>query len=195
MNWLDPLGAGLSLICTYYFTNAKRMAWLIGMAAIILNSILYWQKGIYGHLLLESIYFITMIYGFMKWSNKKPEHSTAIRLLTLKEAAMLTIVAIVGVAVFAQILMHYTNSDIPYWDALTTTLSLIAQWMLCLKIIHCWIVWFIVDALVAALQLYKGIPFHSAIHFLYLGMAVMGYYRWHKLYKQKIYQLIPANSY
>ncbi len=183
MNWLDPIGAGLSLICTYYFTCANRFAWLLGMAAIIVNVSLYWQKGIYGNFFLEGIYFASMVFGWIKWrSGCKAERM--IRYLTLRQGLQIFLIAITSILIFSYVLSTWTDSDIPYWDATTTVLGLIAEWLLCLKIIHCWILWFIVDFLVAVLQWYKGIPFHSAIHWVYLIMAIMGYYRWHKLYHQ-----------
>lgn len=183
MNWLDFVGASLSLISTYYFTQAKRLAWLVGLFAVTLNFMLYWQKGIYGHLLLEGIYFFSMVYGFYQWSmNVSNKPTRLIRYLSPKQIIYYILIAVFGIVCMAQTLSAFTDSTIPYWDATTTVLSLIAQWLLCMKIIHCWILWFIVDALVALLQLYKGIPFHSAVHWVYLIMAVMGYYRWRKLY-------------
>src|SRR5262249_54177869 len=104
------------------------------------------------------------------------------------------LIALLGILLMAQGLKWTTDSTIPYWDASTTILSLIAQWLLCIKIIHCWILWFIVDALIAILQFYKGLPFHSALHWLYLFMAVVGYYRWRILYKQQKFTLTLGYS-
>lgn len=186
MNWLDFIGASLSLISTYYFTQARRLAWLVGLFAIVLNSILYWQKGVYGHLILESIYFISMIYGWYQWSNGiSNTPSRLIRYLSIQQVGYYVLFALVSILLVAKGLSVFTDSTIPYWDASTTVLSLLAQWLLCRKIIHCWILWFVVDALVALLQFYKGMPFHSAVHWLYLFMAVVGYYRWRQLYAQQ----------
>lgn len=195
MNWLDPVGAGFSLICTYYFTAAKRLAWLLGMIAITLNVVLYWQKGIYGSLLLEVIYFISMIYGWYQWSCGSSRQERPIRYLGLKEALSLIPLALLGCALFSFALKTLTDSDIPYMDGIATALSLLAQWLLCLKIIHCWILWFIVDALMACMQLYKGLIFHSAIYWLYLILAVVGYFRWRNIYAKeneanRIYRLV-----
>lgn len=184
IHWLDPIGACLALLCTYQFAQAKRFAWILGLITIAINSVLYWQKGIYGHLLLEAIYCASMIYGWFHWSiPKENQKSRPIRYLILSEVLFYTALAIIGIGLLAQGLILYTDSDVPYWDATTTCLSLIAQWLLCRKVIHCWILWFVVDVMMACLQFYKGIPFHSAVHWLYLGMAVLGYYRWLSLYK------------
>lgn len=184
INWLDPVGAGLSLICTYYFAQAHRSAWLIGVAAILVNTFLYWLKGLYGSVFLEIIYFASMIYGFIHWGPTKIQSVRPIRYLNLKEIARFSLLTCGLISLAAFILRTMTDSDVPYWDAATTGLSLMAQWLLCRKIMQCWIIWFIVDAMLIGLQCYKGIPFHAAIHGLYLFLAVLGYYRWHKLYIQ-----------
>lgn len=183
MNWLDPIGASLSLICTYYFAQAKRLAWLLGMIAIAVNTILYWQKGIYGYLLLEAVYFGSMIYGWYNWSRKDATGvERPIRSLTLKESLVLGLIVLFSTVILARLLV-LAHSDIPYWDASTTVLSLLAQWLLCTKVIQCWFIWFVVDASTGALQFYKGIPFHSAIHWMYLILAVVGFFRWRKMYQ------------
>mgnify|MGYP000713545896 CR=1 FL=1 len=69
----------------------------------------------------------------------------------------------------------------PYLDATTTVLSLIAQWMVCKKIIENWILWFVVDAIYVFLYFYKDIPAHGVLLIIYLGLAVAGFIRWRKL--------------
>lgn len=185
MNWLDFTGACLSLTCTYYFTTVKRAAWAIGAIAIILNSILYYQKGIYGSLFLEGVYFISMIWGWYEWGQKRHAKIRPVVFLKSKYLIGLSLIACVGIAFVSLLLKELTDSNVPYLDATITVLSLIAQGLLCLKVIHCWILWFIVDALVVGLHFYKGIPFHSALHCLYLIFAVVGFYRWHEIYKKQ----------
>lgn len=182
MPWLDFIGACLSLTSTYYFTQAKRLAWLIGLISVVFSTILYWQKGIYGHLILETTYFFSMLYGWFKWSSHSKSSSSLIRNIKIKELIFYSVIAFIAILLLSQCLIFYTDSNIPYWDAISTVLSLLAQWLLCIKILQCWIIWFIVDAMIAILQFYKGIPFHSALHWIYLGMAVWGYWRWRQLY-------------
>lgn len=188
MNWLDFIGASLSLICTYYSTQAHRLTWVFGIIATITNGLLYWQKGIYGASMVEGIYFFTMIYGWYQWSyHHTPQKShRAITQLSLQQGVFYALIALLGIVTTAHVLTHWTDSDIPYWDATTTILSLMAQWFLCLKIMHCWALWFAVNMLCALLQWYKGIPFHSMMYWIYVIMAVVGHYRWQSLYRRQI---------
>ena len=121
-----------------------------------------------------------MFYGWIQWGSRSRRSALAIRSLSRGEGMFYGFISVIGILLLAKILT-FTHSDIPYWDATTTILSLLAQWLLCLKIIHCWYLWFFVDAMVAGLQWYKGIPFHSAIHASYILLAILGYWRWRGL--------------
>ena len=83
-------------------------------------------------------------------------------------------------------LTHFTNSTVPFWDALTTALSVVAMWMLSRKLIEQWLVWGVVDLITVGLYLYKEIPLTAALYGLYTVLAVAGYLRWRKEAKQAI---------
>lgn len=179
---LDPIGAAIALLATYQFTKASFFAWPISLIAITINSYLYWQKGIYGHVGLECIYLMSTLYGWYLWIQRGPQNDhRPIRNMPQIGYSCLLIAGPILFILFSKGLQRYFNSDIPSWDAATTLLALTAQYMLCRKWIECWVIWFVVDALVVGLHLYKEIPFHAASHALYLGLAVLGYIRWKKI--------------
>jgi len=102
----------------------------------------------------------------------------AIQNLTAKHGLILSAIVGISTCSLAFSLIHFTNSQVPYWDASTTILSLTAQWLICRKIIECWILWFIVDALYAGLYFYKGLPAHGILLCIYTVLAVVGYRAW-----------------
>jgi len=61
--------------------------------------------------------------------------------------------------------------------------SLIAQWLMCRKIIETWSLWFFVDACYVGMHYLKGIPMHALVSCIYLGMAIVGYLLWQKQLK------------
>lgn len=190
LSLLDPIGAGCSILATYYFTQARACAFPISLLAICVNSILYYQKGIYAHLGLEVTYVVSGLYGWYCWSTHSgTKLMPATRFVTRMPVLMkilFGLLALIGIPLLALGLQTWTDSDVPYWDATTTLLALLAQWMLCKKWIECWAIWFVVDALVVILHWVKNIPFHSLTHLFYLGMAVIGYLKWRKMMDLKI---------
>jgi nicotinamide mononucleotide transporter len=84
------------------------------------------------------------------------------------------------------LLVSFTDSTVPFWDALTTALSVVAMWMLSRKYIEQWLVWGVVDAVTVGLYLYKEIPLTAALYALYTVLAVAGWLRWRKVYRESV---------
>lgn len=175
---LDVLGAFASLLSTYYFIRLNNKAWLFSLIATLINSYLYWQKGIYADTLLEIFYLLTIVYGWLAWHKVQPMQTKEISYLTFKQSLILitgTTGLFIGLNYF---LSHYTSSSVASLDALTTALSLIAQYLMCHKIRATWIVWFFTDAIYAYLYHIKKLPVHSLLMCFYIGLAIIGYRSW-----------------
>ena len=184
----DILGALFSLVSTYFFIRLNNKAWIVGLIATCVNGGLYWYKAIYADMGLELFYFFMMIYGWYKWQatgNNKYKQPTMLKHLSLRHWLILASVFISTFTLIYLFLSFYTHSSVPKLDALTTTLSLIAQWLMCHKIIMTWIFWFITDAFYVGLYLTKELPFHALLMLVYTGMAVTGYIVWARVEKVK----------
>jgi nicotinamide mononucleotide transporter len=92
------------------------------------------------------------------------------------------IFVVIDVAI-TYILIQYTNSTVPYADAFTTSLSIIAMWMLSRKYVEQWLVWLVVDIITCGLYIYKEIPITGSLYTVYSCLAIVGYLRWRKLIK------------
>ncbi len=179
---LDISGAVFSLLSTIFYVRTNWRAWPLGIVATVLNSTLYGLSGIYGDMTLEGIYFISMFYGWYLWIRRgKNHHELDISHITWRLILILSAIAVIGIFIVAELLKNYTNSQIPYLDAVATVLSLIAQWLICKKILETWFLWFIADSIYVGLYFYKGIPAHSFLLLIYLVLAVAGYIHWRRL--------------
>ncbi|WP_423063001.1 nicotinamide riboside transporter PnuC [Candidiatus Paracoxiella cheracis] len=191
---LDIVGAVFALLSTIFYVKADKWAWPLGLVATVLDATLYGLTGIYGDMTLAGIYFISMFYGWYMWTHKNNRNEAlAITHLTWRVAFILCVIAVAGIFSVAELLKHFTNSQVPYLDATTTVLSLIAQWMICKKIIENWILWFVVDAIYVGLYFYKDIPAHSILLIIYLGLAVTGFIRWRHLIAKQNPTLLSGN--
>lgn len=183
---LDFLGSLVDLLATYYFIRMHSNAWIFSFISIGLNSWLYWKSGIYADMGLESFYLVTSLYGYYRWKttqkplNDNQEHNR-IKKLTIKKYCYLLGGVLLLFLFFRTLLQKILHSDVANLDALTTCLSLAAQWLMCHKVIGTWILWGITDALFAILYLQKGLPFHVILMVFYLGLAITGYITWMKM--------------
>lgn len=181
MKILDFLGSSLGLIDTLLLVRASVLAWPFGILAICINIVLYFEVKLYADIGLQIVYLISSIYGWCYWlygnNDKKP---IAITHITWSMSLSLLIIGMIGVFLTDEILILYTPSTTPLWDSTTAILSLIAQWLVCRKIIENWLLWLLIDSLYAGLYYYKGLPFHTMEHTIYLVIAVVGYIVWKK---------------
>jgi len=76
--------------------------------------------------------------------------------------------------------LHYTDTQVPYWDGLTTALSIVATWMLARKKIEHWLVWVVVDAISMGLFIFKELYPTTLLFLVYTVLAVYGYAEWKK---------------
>ncbi len=187
----DISGTFLSLLSTYYYIQMDKKAWAVTMIAACVNGSLYWKSGIYANSVLEIFYFFNACYGWLHW---KKMDETAAFTLGRYQLRQYMYLAFIGLAVFLllnAVLKTQSHSVVPTLDALTSSLSVIAQWLMSKKIIFTWLLWFITDALYALMYYTKALPFHALLFVFFTGLAIAGYIRWSKL-EQPILQ--PLNN-
>ena len=65
-------------------------------------------------------------------------------------------------------------SAAPFWDSLTTSLSLVAQLMLGRKWLGSWAVWIVTDVLLVGLYASQGLYLTAVLYALFIGLCVHG---------------------
>jgi nicotinamide mononucleotide transporter len=74
---------------------------------------------------------------------------------------------------------------VPWFNGLTSALSIVGMWMLARKWIEQWIVWIAVDMLSAALYGFKGLYLTAILYAAYAIIAVFGYRKWRELMREQ----------
>lgn len=178
---LDVVGAFSAFLATIAYVRVSLWAFVLGAGAILVDILLYYQSGIYGDMTLQLIYLILTFYGWYQWKyGGSKRQGVKVINISAKQCLWLTMIALVGISVVFYLLSKHTDSQIPFLDAATTVLSLMAQWMLSRKIIENWWLWLVIDVMYFGIYFYKGISAHAALQLIYLGMAVAGYWYWRK---------------
>ena len=93
---------------------------------------------------------------------------------------MLIGVGVVFWAVDGYATSHLPHVALPYVDAGTTTVSLIAQYMMTKKYLENWALWIGVDIVYVGMLIFKGLELTAFNYAVYLGLAAMGLVTWRK---------------
>ena len=184
---LDTLGTILGFIYLILEFRTSVWMWVVGCIMPAIYVVVLYKAGIYADCGMEVYYLLAVIYGLIIWLRGKTETGTKVDIghtprKLWPRLSLLFIILFVAIAAF---LRECTDSRVPYIDSFTTTLSIIAMWMLSRKYIEQWWVWLVVDAVSSGLYIYKGIYGRSILYVIYTIMAIYGWYTWQKKLKQQ----------
>ena len=188
MSTLDIIGTILGFLYLWLEFRTSAWMWVVGCIMPAIYIVVLYQAGIYADCGMEVYYFLAGIYGLIIWLRGKTESGTKVE-ISRTPRKMYTWLALVFVILFVAIaafLRECTDSRVPYIDSFTTSLSIIAMWMLSRKYLEQWWVWFVVDAASSGLYIYKGVYGRSLLYAVYTVMAIYGYYLWRKKMKEPL---------
>ena len=120
------------------------------------------------------------VYGWFHWLRGGPTGSDDLPVTRAPRGTLGICVAasILGILGIYWLLETQTSSTVPLADATTTTLSLVASWLLARKHIENWPLWIVgVNIPFIAIYLYKGLALTASLQLVFIGLSVMGWYR------------------
>ncbi len=186
-NYIEVIAASLGLIAIYLQIKQKVIYWPVSIVLVSLYIAVYIKAKLYADMSLQLYYLVISFYGWYYWmfgQKKKEEKKIPVTRASKKTLYWSLIAAIAFFIGISQILIYLTDSDVPYLDAFTTSLSFIATWMLARKIIENWLIWVIVDAVSAGIYIYKGLYPTTVLFAVLTVLAVVGYLSWMKYIKR-----------
>jgi len=184
LHLLDILGFTIGLVYLYLEYKASIWLWLASIVMPAVDMMLYFKAGLYADFGMAVYYCLIAIYGYMVWKFGKQAKEKGTMPITHFPlfyvfpafAAFLLVWYVIW-----WLLSTQTDSTVPFTDAFTTALSMVAMWALARKYAEQWLLWLVVDAICCYLYIYKGIPFKAAIYGLYTVVAILGYRKWLKI--------------
>ncbi|MCR4964092.1 MAG: nicotinamide riboside transporter PnuC [Bacteroidales bacterium] len=185
MAFLELAGTIVGLV--YLFLEYKANVWL--WPAGILMSLLYVVVFFHGKFYADAgvyLYYIgANTYGLIAWLKGRQSDNGQTEELPIihtpkSKIPMLTVAFVVVYAIIAFVLVRFTDSPVPYGDAFTTSLSIVAMYMLAKKYLEQWLLWIVINVVSTALYLWKGLYPTAILFTVYIIVAIMGYFKWRR---------------
>jgi nicotinamide mononucleotide transporter len=183
-NWVEVCGTAAGLIYLWFSVRQSILTWPAGLLTSLLYIWIFFSAKFYAGMGLQFYYVVISIYGWWSWLNGTPDNSGE-RVLHVSRTGMklwmwLFTINLLLFVLIAYILVNFTDSPIPYWDAFTTSLSIIATWMLARKKFEHWLLWMLIDTISIGLYIYRELYPTTILFIAYTIMAVVGYFEWRK---------------
>lgn len=184
MSWLEPTAAGLGVLCLFFLIRQSMLAWPVGIAMTSLYAIIFFDVRLYSDFGLQLIFCALQAYGWWFWLNHRnkavADSQAPVVGLGFQKLLPWLAVGALGAIALGLAMDRFTNADLPYWDAMTTSFSLVAQVMLARKYLENWLVWIGVDVVAIGVYAYKGLMLTSGLYALFLAMCVWGFWQWRR---------------
>ncbi len=199
MSYLEFCGTILNLITVWLCARKSIWNWPIGIGAVILFAVLFYQIRLYSDFLEQIYYFVTGFWGWWMWLRLKKEQGKSPTQETIShntkyENIRWTFVLIVGTIILGAFIARIhvlfplwfpEAASFPYLDAFTTVASFIAQILLVRQRLENWYLWIVVDIIGVWLYYTKEVKFVSVLYAIFLLLALSGLYRWHAEWKKQ----------
>jgi nicotinamide mononucleotide transporter len=155
--------------------------WPAGLVGAGLTLVVFLHARLYGAMALQGVYVTLMVYGWYQWRHGGEKGGA---LAVSRTPARWRLVLVVAGAAFATVLgvclKTWTDAALPFWDAGTTSFSLVAQFMTTRKWLESWLVWIVVDAVYVGMLLSQQLHLMTALYLAYLVLAALGFVKWRR---------------
>jgi nicotinamide mononucleotide transporter len=101
-----------------------------------------------------------------------------VRRTTRTEWTWLLAAGVVATLALTLLLDRATDSTVPFWDALTTALSLMATYGQCRKRLESWWLWIAADVVYVPLYAHKELYLTSLLYIGFMALCVAGLLNW-----------------
>ena len=183
---IEVLATIFGFICVWLTIKQNIWCWPAGLVQVSLYIFVFYQARLYSDMGLHVIYVFMQFFGWYYWMYGGEDRGKAkVTRLSPRARAAWSTTALVGTALLGFFMHNYTNADLPYWDAATTVLSLIAQWLMAKKILESFMIWITVDVLCVGIYSVKELYPTTGLYLAFLVMATMGYLEWRKSWLQQ----------
>jgi len=180
--WFELVAVCIALVMVGCNIREIHWGWPLDAISSVMYFMLFWRSKIYGDASLQIFFAAVALWGWYQWLRGVQPDGTAIRVSRLSRRGLALTIAACAVLwpVTGLFLKTYTDTDVPWWDAFPTSVSLVGQYLLGRKYIENWAAWIAVNLVSVGLFAYKGLWLTLGLYAVFIALSVVGWREWSK---------------
>ena len=175
-------------ICVVLTAKGKISSYIFNFIQMITYMIICWDLALYLEFGEQVFYFIACIFGVILWKKNMTKNEDGTEQVKAKKfklwqwiaTIVITIIATLVLGTFGEVIL---GSTLPYLDAATVALAVIAQLLMVWRYREQWAIWIAIDAFSLIMFIILGEWSMVAMYTAWTINAVYGWYNWTKLQK------------
>jgi nicotinamide mononucleotide transporter len=179
-SWLEIVAVLLALAMVFCNIREIHWGWPLAIGSSLLYFALFWRSKLYGDAALQIFFVVVAFWGWLQWLRGKRADGSALRVARLSQQGLSVVLGacLLLWPATGLFLKTYTDTDVPWWDAFPTAVSVVGQFLLGRKYLENWAVWIAVNAVSVGLFAYKGLWLTVGLYALFIVLSVVGWRAW-----------------
>ena len=192
---LEIIAASLGILSVWYAKKANILVYPTGIVSVLIYVFICYNAELYADMGINAYYFVFSVYGWIMWSRKGENEEEELPVTYSDRKTWLISIGVFLLSVVViQVLLRifkagdtaYWSTFVPYTDTFTTAVAIVGMWLMAVKKVENWLFWIATDIVSVPLYIYKGLVFTSLQYFVFLVLAVMGYFEWRRLANENL---------
>ncbi len=176
----EIIGFFAGVACVWLAARQNVLNFPMGILNTATFLLLFADKKLYGDAALQAMFLSLNAYGWWHWfAGDKARHELTVSQLSPRGWIFVAVATVCVVPALQQLLL-YNQDSAPFWDAVITTLSVIAQVLLNRKTLENWTLWIVVDLISIPLYVSKDLYLTALLYLIFLGLCVSGWLAWRR---------------
>ncbi|MCH7409583.1 nicotinamide riboside transporter PnuC [Belliella sp. DSM 111904] len=179
MSWLEAVAVFFGIVSVVFSIRKNILVFPTGIISTIIYIYICLEYKLYADMGINAYYTGMSIYGWILWSRPMVAGiEVPVTWLSRRGILRSVVLLVFSYVVLYYVLVSFTDSDVPYWDSLTTASAFVAMWLMAKKKVENWIAWIITDLISIPLYWYKGLPLTSFQFLFFTILAILGLLSW-----------------
>lgn len=180
ITWLEIVAVVVSIAMVWCNLRVNVTGWPLAIVASALYGVLFAASRLYGEATLQLLFIVVAFWGWWQWLRGRGGDGQALHVhrMSAQQIGWVGGLTLVAWPLLGLTLHHYTDSDVPYLDALPTAGSVAGQFLLGRKLIENWLVWLAVNVFSVGVFAFKGLWLTAALYAVFAALSVAGWRAW-----------------
>src|SRR6516225_5478145 len=183
VTWIEVAAFAVSLWMVVCEMRVHPWAWPLAMLSSLAYALLFADSKLYGEASLQLFFIAMSLWGWWQWLRGRGADGAplVVHALGPKAAALAALLTVLAWPLVAWLLRRFTDSPVPWLDALPTVGSVLGTWLMARKFIESWWTWIAVNAFSVALFGYRQLWLTVILYALFTALSWAGLRSWRGL--------------
>ena len=180
--WLEVIAFVLALAMVGCNIREIHWGWPLAAISSVLYCALFWRSKLYGDAALQVFFALVAVWGWTQWLRGLRDDGSALVIARLSRSGVVTCLAVCALLWPATgwFLKAHTDTDVPWWDAFPTAVSVVGQILLARKCLENWLVWAVVNLVSVGLFAWKELWLTAVLYTLFTGLSIVSWRAWRR---------------